>query len=242
MILKNEYRPQFREADANGRVGLRGYINYFQDTATHYMYELGKTNEVLPEKYGIFWMYTKYKMHVERQADFSKPLQFETWVEKSKSTVRVYQDLVITRDDKLYAQGRLECCLYNMNTNRLCRMEDIEYPMDTIIDKSVDIEGFTRIKTNIDDMEYIYSHVVRYTDLDNSMHMNNLKYIDLLLNAFDSKFYNENSIVDFEIHYLSQCFEGEEIKVYRKDNGEEIILAGAKEDGTIAVQGIIGII
>ncbi len=53
MIFQKEYMPQFREADPNGLVGVRGYLNYFQDVATHYMHNLGKGNDTLPEEYGI---------------------------------------------------------------------------------------------------------------------------------------------------------------------------------------------
>ena len=55
MIFEKHYLPQFREADRDGLVGLRGYMNYFQDVATHYMHNLNKGNDTLPEEYGIVW-------------------------------------------------------------------------------------------------------------------------------------------------------------------------------------------
>lgn len=40
MIFQKDYMQQFREADADGTVGLRGYMNFFQDMATNYMHNL----------------------------------------------------------------------------------------------------------------------------------------------------------------------------------------------------------
>lgn len=119
MIFRKEYMPQFREADASGFVGLRGYFNYFQDVATHYMHNLGKGNDTLPEEYGICWMYTKYKMHIRKEADFTAPLEFETWAEQEQSTVRVWQDFVVSRNHEIYAEGRVEaaCIIWKHNVS-----------------------------------------------------------------------------------------------------------------------------
>ncbi len=89
-------KPQ--DAEANGFIGIRGYLNYFQDMATYYMHNLGKGNDTLPEEYGICFMYTKYRMHLVKQADYTKPLHMETWLEKNNSPALFYQGFTIERD------------------------------------------------------------------------------------------------------------------------------------------------
>lgn len=230
MIFRKEYMPQFREADASGFVGLRGYFNYFQDVATHYMHNLGKGNDTLPEEYGICWMYTKYKMHIRKEADFTAPLEFETWAEQEQSTVRVWQDFVVSRNHEIYAEGRVESCLYNMETQSLSRLMEIDYPMNQADERTISLAPFSRFPKKIADMDYRYTYTVRYTDLDKSRHMNNLLYINLFLNAFDLEFFEQNRITDFEIHYLNQCFCMEDIEVYVKQEEDRILLAGIKKD------------
>lgn len=239
MLFKKEYMPQFREADPNGLVGLRGYFNYFQDVATHYMHNLGKGNDTLPEEYGICWMYTKYKMHIRKEADFTAPLEFQTWVEQEQSPIRVWQDFIVSRQDEIYAEGRVESCLYHIETHHICRLTDIDYPAEEAMERKLSLAPFCKFSNRIIDMEYCYTYTVRYTDLDKSKHMNNLLYINLFLNAFDLEFFEKNRITDVEIHYLDQCFYLEEIAVYKKQEGEKILLAGIKHDGTIAVQGMV---
>lgn len=242
MILKTQYMPQFRESNHNGLVGLRGYINYFQDTATYYMHKLGKGNDTLPEEYGISWIYTKYKMHIVTEADFTGPLQFEMWMEKSdRPKLCTWQDFVISKGEDTYAYGRVESCLYHMESHRLCKLDAIEFSDDRVIDKVISLNNFTKLSKGYEGMEYCYTHIVRYTDLDKSKHMNNLLYINLLLNAFDSEFYNNYQIRDFEIHYLKQCFEKDELEIYKKVSHHSIELAIVKKDGTLVTQGLIEI-
>lgn len=239
MILKKEYVPQFRETDADGKIGLRGYMDYFQDVATTYMYNLGKSNDTLPEEYGLCWMYTRYKIHINKKADFNVPLKLETWVEKSKSSFLVFQDMVISRNGEVYASGRLENCLYNRKLGEMGNVNEVDFPLDVALDKKVEIGTYTRFRRKIDDMKYCYSHTVRYTDMDKNIHMNNLVYISLMMDAFNYEFYCHHRITDFEIHYISQCFEGEEIKLYMKQDEQGYKIAFVKADGTLAAIGLI---
>lgn len=240
MLLEKTYIPQFREADATGKINIKGYLNYFQDIATQYMYNLEKGNDVIPHQYGVVWLYSKYKMRIYQEADFFVPLKLETWTESAKQSVRLYQDLLITVGDTLYAEGRLECCLFNQEGKRLCRMDAIAFPMEKTLERELpSLAGFTRFKPNQEEMVYSYTHTVRYTDLDTSMHMNNLLYINVLLNAFQRTFYEQYRVVAVEIHYISQCFEGEAIKVYKGETPTGYSLIGVKEDGVLAVQALI---
>lgn len=66
--------------------------------------------------------------------------------------------------------------------------------------------------------------------MDKTGHMTNLKYVDLFLNAFDSRFFEEFQIGEFELHFLSQCFEGEELHVYKRMLDNEIAIIAAKAD------------
>ncbi|MDO4338696.1 MAG: thioesterase [Eubacteriales bacterium] len=230
MIFKKNYLPQFREAERDGLVGLRGYMNYFQDMATHYMHNIDKGNDTLPETYGIVWMFTKYKMQVMRKVDFTEELTMETWIPKGRLTAVVRQNLLISRNGEECARGCVESCLYHVSQNRLVRLREIDFPADITEDREFSLPGFQKMPTETEGMEYAYTHQVRYTDLDKTGHMTNLKYVDLFLNAFDSPFFEEFQISDFELHFLSQCFEGEVLHVYKRISGDRVSLVALHEN------------
>ena len=218
----------------------RAYLYYFQDMTTHYLHNLGKGNDTLPEEYGICCMYTKYRLHLEKQADYTSPLHMETWLEKNKSTATLYHSFTITKDKETYASGRVESCFFDMKRGCLTRASAVDFPENVGEDCRADVEPFLKkMPKSVDGMEYCYTHTVRYTDLDKMGHMTNLKYVDLLLNAFDSRFYKEHMVTDMEIHYVNQCIEDEGIRVYAQTGEDGIWLLGMKEDGSIAVQGMM---
>ena len=233
IVLKKDFFPQFADMDADGFIGIRGYLTYFQNAVTEYMMNLGLDGFTLFEKYGAAWVYTKYKLHIEKKARFAA-MHTESWTEKRRSASSLLQNLAVLQNGEVCAFGKLEFCLYNFKNNRLCRISDVEYPLSAEVEKAVDIASFARIKPNEDKGEYVYTHIVRYTDLDSNHHMNNIKYADMLLNVFGSDFYNTHFISDFEIHYMNQSYEGEKIKVYMRISESGVAVTGEKEDGTNA--------
>lgn len=230
MIFEKNHLPQFRDADRDGYVGLRGYMDYFQDMATHYMYNIQKGNDILPEKYGIVWMYTKYKLHINCKIDFTGKVNMKTWIPERKSSAIIHQNLLISRDGEKCAWGCVESCLYDISKKRLTRLKEIDFPMDIAENTGFDMPGFQKLSADLDGMEYVYTHQVRYTDLDKTGHMTNLRYVNLFLNAFDSKFFERFQIGDFELHFLEQCFEGEDIHVYKKISDGRLSLVAVHDD------------
>ena len=239
MFWQKEYNPQFRESDPSGYVGARGYLNYFQDVVTGFLHDIHKGNDIIPISYGRAWLFTKYKIKLYHDCNYDKPLHFTTWEEPPRRDMLLYQDFVIHREGEKYAEGRLEACLFHLGAAGLCRFCDIEYPTDIFEDRKVEVSGFERMKMPVEDMEYCYTHTVKYTDLDNNMHMNNLIYINLFLNAFKPHYFMDNPIHEFEIHYLGQSFYDDEIDVYKKHADGKVFMTGIKKNGGIVARCII---
>ncbi len=237
MLYQKDIMPQFRDADENGLIGARGYLNYLQDSITEFMHEIGKGNDTLPEEYGIVWMYDKCRVHVNREADFTDHLKLTTWPESRDTKAAYYQDLAVSRNGEIYAEGRVETCLYDLEKKGLTRLDAIDMPKGLEEEQTCTVDEFSRFPQTIDGMSGSVTHPVVYTDLDKTGHMTNLRYVDLLLDAFSSSFYRQFKVTDMEIHFLKQCYEGEMLTVMVRQCAEDgFDLAVVKMDGTVAVQ------
>ena len=156
----------------------------------------------------------------------------ETWIPKGRLSAVMHQNLLISRDGEDYAKGRLESCLYHLSERRLARTKEIAFPTDVAQDREFALPGFQKLAMIGEDMEYAYAHQVRYMDLDKTGHMTNLKYIDLFLNAFSSSFFKKFQIHEFELHYLDQCFEGEQLQVYKRETKGKVLLTALHSENT----------
>ena len=226
---------QFRDADADGAIGMRAYINYFQDAATTFMHRLGRGNDVIHEKYGVAWVFLKYRMQVFAKTMYHEPLHVDCWAEPAGRSVAIRNVVEIRMGEQVMARGRLESCLVDLETKRVTRLDRIGFTPEMTLARENPVAPFGAIAQDTEGMREIYPYTVRYTDLDNNRHMTNLRYIQLLMDAFTPEEFGGKMLSDLEIHYRNQCLYGEQIRILRgEEEGGHRILA-LKEDGTPAI-------
>lgn len=229
MSFSLTFLPRFRESEADAKVGVKGYVNYFQDIASGYFHSIGKGNDTLPYQYGAAWVYSKYKLKILEKTDFSEDITLTSWVSKC-DPVRVWQEMEIRRGEALLCEGRLESCLVNLKEKKLVKTPFIELPEDLVEERMTSVEHFSRRMKFSENAEYRYTYTVRYTDLDNNRHMNNLHYVELFLNAFDPAFFDGVFITDFELQYISQAYYGDELSVFLLYDGDTYTLYALNQD------------
>lgn len=238
MIYEIDYLPRFRESGHDGLVGLMGYMDYFQDIAAGQYHVLDKDNTTIHEKYGVAWVYSKYKLKIYEKTDFDHTLRIRTWISRLDA-VRSWQEMEIKRGEELLCEGRLESCLVDLKDHSIARMPRIELPEGLAEDRMTSVGTFMRRVKFPESAAYRYTHTVHYSEIDNNRHMNNLHYVPLFMNAFDIDFYDRFFVTDFEIHYVQQAYYGEELRIFCEQEGEEYRLFALKADDTVAAACII---
>ena len=228
-----DYVPRFRESESDGLVSTKGYFYYFQDIAAGLYHEMGKGNNRIPKKYGVSWVYSKYKLKIYDKCDFDHLIHIACWVSRLDA-VRSWQEMRITRGEDVLCEGRLESCVVDLRQKKIAKLERIELP-ENLVEGDLTVEPFTRRLKPGDDLEYRCTHTVAYTDIDLSRHMNNLHYVDMFMNAFDPDWYDRYFITDFEIHYINQAYYREELRIFSEQVGEEIrLFAFNRDDAEVA--------
>lgn len=232
MQFEKKIVPQYREAGADGLIGLKGYMCYCQDVATWHMHSYDLGNDYLIDKLGIAWMYTKCRMKIFKKADFSSELLVETGMTGEKK-VRVERDFRITGGSgELLALSRLESCLFNVNEKKLCKLTDIGFDF-TEFDTPFEGLDYVRLRKDVSGMSKMYEYKIMYSDLDKSRHMNNLHYTDLFMNAFGPDFYEEREIREYDINYISQGIYGTVLSVYADHDGDTVHMVAVDETGKV---------
>ncbi len=226
---------QFRDADADGAIGMRAYLNYFQDTVTTWMHRLGWGNDVIHEEYGVAWVFLKYRMQVYAKTMYHEPLQIECWAEPAGHSVSIRHAVEIRMGQQLMARGRLESCLVDLENKRVARLDRIGYRPELALERENLVEPFTRIDQDTEGLCEAYPYIVRYTDLDNNRHMTNLRYIQLIMDAFTPEEFCGKMLSDLEIHYRNQCVYGDRLCVLRGEEEDGYRILARKEDGTPAI-------
>lgn len=234
MPFRQTVMPQYRDADEDGLIGLRGAARYFQDIHTWYFHSVEKGNDVLPEKYGAGWVYTRYHISLRKKMDYSGPLLLTAWMEPYRQPVLVSMNMTVEQGGEIAACGKIESCVFSLTRRRPLRLSAIDFPENFAEEIDNDIPGFMGLDKSAENMEQRYLRTVRVSDLDKMGHMTNLRYIEMFQDAYDSGFWKQLGPTGMEVVFLSQCMEGETLSVRSRADGDTVHLAAVHADGTLA--------
>ena len=233
-MFRQTIMPQYRDADEDGLIGLRGVMRCFQDIHTWYFHSIGKGNDVLPEQYGAGWVYTRFHVKLVQKLDYSGMAELNAWMEPYRQPVLVNMNMTIQQGGKTMACGKIESCVFSLTRQRPLRLNAIDFPENIPEDIPNDIPGFIGLEKSADGMKEQYQRTVRVSDLDKMGHMTNLRYIEMFQDAHDSKFWEKMKPSEMEIVFLSQCREGETLSVRSRYSDNLVNLAALHTDGSLA--------
>ena len=240
MLFQQQMYPQFRDADHDGFIGLRGCMRYFQDGHTYFMHAVEKGNDVIPEQYGAAWIYTQYHVQIKRKIGYDTPLLLRQWIQPYRRPLLLTLNSTIEQDGEIVASGKIETCVFDLNRQMPRRLSSIEFPDNIAEEIAHDIPSFLGLDKSTEGMTERYQKTVRVSDLDKSRHMNNLRYIEMFQDAYGSGFWEEKEPHQMEIRFLSQCREGEVISVCSRVDETGVRFAALHQDGTIASVAFFG--
>ncbi len=234
MPFEQTVHPQFRDAEADGLIGLKGAMHYFQDIHTWFMHSIHKGNDEIPEKYGSAWVYTRYLVSLSQKIDYTDQMTLQAWMEPYRQPVLVNINMLLRQHGTVAAMGKIENCVFSLERQRPQRLSAIEFPDGIPEEIPNRIPDFLQLEKTAEGMTEKYIRTVRYSDLDKSNHMTNLRYIDMFQDAYDQAFWKQFDAKQMEMCFLSQSREGETLSVRSRLDDHELRFAAVHMDGTLA--------
>lgn len=199
----------------NGKSLPSHVMNLFQEAVTEHTAILGVGADTIKNTIGAKWVITRVRFEIDDTLSVGDSFSVSTWPLKA-GPLRFGRTFIMEKDGKIIARAFTEWCLLDINTDEVMRSGVLTMPIDEYLtDKA--IEGkFSGAKAQ--DPTFVYSHTVRVSDLDINRHVNNVTYIKFALDCLLSEELEKININSFEMYYLSQCFEGEVLSLYREGN------------------------
>ncbi len=217
--MKNWYSEKIIINDTNidysNTVPITELMRMFEIVTFNHSNLLKLDHNTMEKKSNAFWVVTKMKVIPCSQILSGDKVGVTTWMHEL-GTVRALRDCIIKNGNKIKAKFIAEWCCLDCSTRQLRRMNTIAYP-------SVEMEKTNHIKTkfsntreSVDTKDFVYERKIRLTDIDINNHTNNLKYNFMVFDAFSLKEMNSIQIKEYEIYFVNESHEGDEIQVYKR--------------------------
>ena len=208
-------------------------VRVIEEATFNHSHQMGLDHEDMIDKSNAFWIVNKIKLSiVHPDIKGYDTIKVSTWTH-TPGLVRFNRDNDIKIANRVMVRAISEWCCLDATTRRPRKSSSIYYPdVDMVKTKKSNLE-YSNLRLELSECDYIYTHIVRSTDLDVNNHTNNLRYNYIALNTFRADELCALDIKEYEIHFVSESYEGDNIRVYRKKQRNLHYIEGRVEDKSI---------
>ncbi len=217
-IYKHEYKINSYDVDQNGNARFTSILNYMQNSAwLHYTAFENAKGTILPENYG--WLLSRVRLKINTLPLWGDNIFVETW---SPGVNRMFA----LRDFQIFDKNGLS--IVSASTAWLIVDISKSFPVRPDFFKEkwdfIDNEAFFDITKKIktcDSIDTKHKTKANYSDIDVNKHVNNAKYVEWMLDCYNSSFVNNNTPQNAEIDFTGQAVINDLVEIGLKQiNGD----------------------
>ena len=209
-MTKREFIVSAMQVDANHNLRLADALEMYQDVAVLNVEELGVGMNKILHDFGYMWVVTRMYMECYGTANNEDKVEVFTYPSEIRGGFAFQRQSGINdKDGKPLFRICSTWILMDHDTHRMVLRPQLPYYAEKHEDQTPE-PG----KVVSEPAELAYSRVVRYSDTDINNHLNNVKYIDLIVDLFDVEFFKTNIISSMLMNYEKEVRCGERIDIY----------------------------
>ena len=227
-MYKKNYYIGSNDVDQFLLLKLPSFFKMMQDIATEHAEKLNTGKSETIDK-GLYWVITRIEIDVINMPKYLSTVTLCTYPGDDMRFIFPRYFLLYDEDGALLMRASSTWMILNRNTHTVSlnpfngrkidgehHEEELPLPKKVVSDTNISL--FEKRK-------------VRYSDIDLNGHLNNTKYIDMILDVHDSEFYKKHQISHFLINYEQELRDNDELSLFVNASNPEYI-KGMKNDKT----------
>ncbi|MBN1221293.1 MAG: hypothetical protein JXM69_20380 [Anaerolineae bacterium] len=227
-VWQDQYQIHSYEVNPRGEATIPFLCQFMQESAWHHAEYLGVGYETLLAKNSA-WVLTRQWVVMDTFPRWGDIIRIQTWP-TGRERLFWYRDFkILDAADRLIGRATTAWLVLDLTRRRPYRAD---YHLSLDIPPDVE-QMFPRRPEKIIGLNHgtpVHSTLVGYRDLDVNQHVNNVRYIDWILDAFDLEFHQAHHLRELEINYLAEATYGDEVFVIQETTGSRTFRHGLKRN------------
>ena len=234
--MKNSYSEKVEikdvDIDYDLKVSIPVIMRLLQQTTFTHADNMGLDHTNMIKTSNAFWIVSKIKIAIVNNMKQFDKVNIKTWTD-TPGILRFNRNSTIKKGSKLMVKGVSEWCCLDAVTRKPRKASSVYYPELEMTDTKQLNLAFTNMKLDVTDKDFAYSRKIYSTDIDVNNHTNNLRYNYFAFDAFSVNELKNIDISEYEIYFVNECKENDELKIYKVKNKNYYYIEGKIEDKTI---------
>lgn len=202
-----EVEVPYFACDKNGRMRLQSLLDYLAEASSAHSDALGVGyKDLISGNFG--WVLNRWKLKIFDYPSGRDKIIIETWTSKVYKFYANREFIIYNMAGEEIAKATSVWIFLNVERKRPSRIpEDIQnrYKM---VDESI-FEDFYKF-SDFKDVKDSKNFAIRRSDIDYNDHVNNVKYIEWIIESIPESIFDKYSLVDLEILYKQEIQYGQE--------------------------------
>lgn len=214
MKMTKEYVLDIGHIDGRGLARPSAIVEFMQDLATCHAAEIGVSGEAVAEKHA-FWVLSRLKYQLDRPLLPYETIQLTTMPREIRGA-SWYRDFTIADASGEIGHAVTAWAVVNLETRHLIRPNELGIQLEK--QETGQTELLRSIRSR--QLEPCFDRVVRYSDIDINRHLNNVKAVDILSDAFDLEHEENRWVSQLQVNYITENVCGTTLNL-RRGPGKE---------------------
>lgn len=227
----------FYDCDYLGRLKLSALLRYLADIAGIDYTLKGYSHEFLWE-HGMVFLIAGESIRFRRVPRSGETLTFATWERGVKGPRYLRDFAVLDAQGSTVIEASSVWLLANPETRKILRPDVYDFHMTLHPELAADVPPVGKLSRG-KELAFGGVHEVRYSDMDGNGHVYNAKYADFAYDAMEQRL-AEREPTTFRINWDSEATLGDEVSFWFCEEGNTLVCAGKKPDGTLCFECEVG--
>ena len=221
-IWEEKFKIRSYEVDMNSKATLQTICYYIQESTRSHARSSDFGYEDMIDK-NLLWVLSRLKIKILSYPKWDEIIYIQTWT-KGTEKLFAFRDFNILNAQKdIIGSIGSSWLLLDLNSHRPQRLTQFSNHY-TIIPGKHAVESNAEKLPSLENPEINPVFSVRYSDLDQNKHVNNVKYIEWILDSYTIEHRRLYDIVTFEINFLGEAVAGDDIFICtEKIPGEKLV-------------------
>lgn len=214
------------DVDPHQTARLSALCRFMQEAAYHHAEHLGLGHDYLAER-NLGWVLARQRIVVDKLPSWGDTVCIRTWP-SGRDRLFFYRDFQITCAEKSVLKASNGWSLIDL-VKRTRADSDIYMSVNLPVGDSVFDSRPVRVKGS--PLNKALSLPVTYGDLDLNGHVNNVRYVEWVLNSVPLELHQGHTLKEVEANYLAEAVYGHEVVVCSEETEPLLYAHSISTDG-----------
>ncbi len=208
-VWREDYRIRSYEVDCRNRLSILSMFNFMQEAASRHAAALGvSVHQLLAENYT--WLLSRLKIKFAAAPGWNDQIRVNTWPSGTQQLFALRDFKMKDADNQIIAAAISAWLVIDLQKRRPVRIAPF-------VERLKPLEGSHILNDRLDKLPALSnpvhekSFVVRYSDLDINQHVNNVKFVEWVVEGLPAAVLNTSVPSELEINFLAEAFHEDRI-------------------------------